>query len=234
MYINADVGETPKDKEFLPFLQIANIACGAHAGDEKTMQQRIKLAQKHQVQISAHIAYCDRKNFGRKSIFFSKEELKPQLLQQLQRLDKICQKNQYPLSYVKPHGALYNDIVKNEETLQSVMEVIAEYNPKLQWIFFASEHNQKYIKITQNYNLQLCFEAFADRQYEKGLLMDRKKTKAVIDDPQEIIRRFFLLQEQGSIVDENGQLQKLQVQTICFHGDNPASLEAIKKLSLMT
>ena len=231
MYINADVGESIQDKEFLPFLDIANIACGGHAGDESSMQQRIQLAKQYGVKISAHISYQDKENFGRKSLFSSPAELKFQLLKQLQTLDKICTKNNYPLTYVKPHGALYNDTIKNKLVLRSVAEVITAYNSNLQWIFFANKRNEEHQKIVNKYGIKLCFEAFADRKYEKGLLMDRKKTGAVIKDSDEIIRRFFLLQKQGMIVNERGLLENILAQTVCFHGDNSTSLQAIKTLS---
>jgi UPF0271 protein len=230
MFINADVGEKSHDKAFLPYLDIANVACGFHAGSEKTMEQIVRLAKKYAVKISAHISYKDKKNFGRKSIFTSKKELKPQLLEQLEVLHKICEKNQYPMTFVKPHGALYNDIVKNPAVLECVAEAISEYDKQLQWIFFASGQNKKFSAIAKKYGLKLFFEAFADRQYENGLLMDRKKQNAVISNASDIVQRALLLIKEGVILNHKGEKEKILAQTLCFHGDNLASLEAICNL----
>ena len=230
MLISADVGETPQDKEFMPFLDIANIACGYHAGDETSITKMVLLAKKYLVKISAHLSYQDRKNFGRKSIFINKTTLRPQLLTQLQTIDKICKINDLPLVFVKPHGALYNDITKIPAVLEAVAETIAEYNQQLLWIFFATKNNAKYIKIAKKYGLKLLFESFADREYDKGFLKNRKEKGAIIKESSEIIKRVHLLREKNTILNELGKKEKLSAQTICFHGDNPASLVAIKIL----
>ena len=79
MLINGDTGEDYSSADFIPLLDIANIACGGHAGNEQTMTQAVLLCKTYKVRVSAHISYKDRKNFGRKSIFGSSAQLKKEL-----------------------------------------------------------------------------------------------------------------------------------------------------------
>ena len=232
MLLNADVGESIKDKAFIPYLDIANVACTYHAGNKNIIKKVVYLAKKHQVKIAAHISYKDKKNFGRKSIFFSKTQLKPQLQEQLELLEKICRKEQYPFVFVKPHGALYNDAIQNEKVFEAIAEVLAAYNPNLEWVFFASLKNEYFQQRAKKYGLKLFFEVFADRNYENGLLMDRKKENAVFKNATEIVQRVLLLQKEGFLFNHKGEKEKLKAQTICFHGDNPASLKAIQSLKI--
>ena len=230
MLFNADVGESVEDKAFIPYLDIANVACTYHAGNKIILKIIVNLAKKYQVKIAAHISYKDKKNFGRKSIFLSKEKLKPQLKEQLELLEKICQKEQFPFIFVKPHGALYNDAIQNEKVFEAIAEVIADYNPNLEWIFFASLKNDYFQQKANKYGLKLFFEVFADRSYENSFLMDRKKENAVFKNENEIVQRVLLFKRKGFLLDYKGEKIKLKAQTICFHGDNPASLKAIQNL----
>ena len=228
MLWNADVGEIPQDRLLIPFLDIANIACSFHAGNADTMQETVLLAKKNSVKISAHVSYKDKKNFGRKSIFSSKKNLKKCLLQQLEKIEAICEKNHCLLEYMKPHGALYNDALSNTLVWETLAETLQQFNPKLKWIFFSSHKNKEYENMANNYGLKLIFEVFPDRNYKNGFLLSRKEKNAVIQDAKEISLRILSLQKKRELLDIEGKKMQFLAQTFCLHGDNPAALEAIK------
>lgn len=230
MIINGDVGEGFADSQFIPLLDIANIACGFHAGDKQTILRAIILAKNSKVKISAHPSYNDSKNFGRKSIFTSPEILTKDLLQQLTLLSKLCQNNKVTIEFIKPHGALYNDLVKNDLIFATVAKVITKFNPKLKWIFMASNDNQKFLEMAKKYKLQLFFESFADRAYQNFKLVSRNLPNSVIINPPEIVKRYLAFKAKKPVLDYSGKLFSLTADTICFHGDNNASVEALKTI----
>ena len=165
MLINGDTGENYSSADFIPLLDIANIACGGHVGNEQTMAQAVLLCKTYKVRVSAHISYKDRKNFGRKTIFVPPTQLKKELISQISLLDKICKRQQTPLEFIKPHGALYNDAVNEDAVFEIIAETLFQYNPKLIWIFFSSKHNLHFKTKAQKYGLKLLWEAFPDREY---------------------------------------------------------------------
>ncbi len=231
MLINGDTGENSSSADFISLLDIANIACGGHIGDEKSMNQAVSLCKIHKVKIAAHPSYRDPKNFGRKShLSFKKtlsfKQLKKELTCQISSLDKICKKQHIPLEFVKPHGALYNDALISEAVFQIIAETIAQYNSKLVWIFFSSKHNLYFEKKAKKYGLKLLWEAFPDREYYQGKLLDRKEKKAVFQETEQIVERAIQLKTQHSIVDYQKKVIPIKAQTICLHGDNPASVIA--------
>ena len=225
MLINGDTGEDYSSADFIPLLDIANIACGGHAGNEQTMTQAVLLCKTYKVRVSAHISYKDRKNFGRKSIFGSSAQLKKELISQISSLDKICEKQQTRLEFIKPHGALYNDALISEEIFQVIAETLFQYNPKLAWIFFSSQNNPYFKTKAQKYGLKLLWEAFPDREYYQGKLLDRAEKRAVLQDAKQIIARALQLKNKQPILDYEKKKLPIKAKTICLHGDNSASVK---------
>ena len=111
--LNADIAEGfPFDEALLRLLSSANIACGLHAGGAKEMQSAVRLAKENQVRIGAHPGFPDRENFGRTQMDLPDQELIAHLRYQLGALKAICDGEGAEISYVKPHGALYNQAAK--------------------------------------------------------------------------------------------------------------------------
>ena len=123
--INADVGEgIGNEIELMPYLSSCNIACGGHAGDYNSMQLIVKLAKQHQVKIGAHPSFPDVNNFGRKIIDMPSEDLFRSIKAQIENLLKVLKEYDLPLHHIKPHGALYNLVAKDEKTAKIILEVI--------------------------------------------------------------------------------------------------------------
>lgn len=237
MKLNCDLGESygswnmGLDDAVMPFIDMANIACGFHASDPDVMTKTIKNALHHGVAIGAHPGYDDKKGFGRRSIPHSHDELKNMIAYQVGAMLGVCQLNGARLEYIKPHGALYNDMMSNEAVFNAIVEAISEANFSLPLMILAKADNHRYQAIADSYGVTLLFEAFADRAYTaEGMLASRALAGSVYHDPQLIIDQVVQLVNRGTVTTIDGQTLALHADTVCVHGDNPQSIATIKQL----
>ncbi len=226
--LNADVGEEAGfDKEIMPYISWCNIACGAHAGDEKVIQETIKLAKKFQVKIGAHPSYPDRDNFGRKSMDISMPELYESIVTQISKIKKYADKERVELHHIKPHGALYNDAVVNPEIANTIIRAIKN-NDKSTILIVPP--NSKIKEIAQH-TLKIKEEVFADRNYNKDYtLVSRKFKNAVITDPKVVFEHVYKMIKYNQLRTIDDHEIPIIFNTICVHGDNPESLSILKYL----
>lgn len=236
--LNCDLGEgygqwtMGRDAEIMPLIDQANIACGFHAGDPNVMQQTVVLAAQHGVSIGAHPSYPDLQGFGRRSMVMAAAELIAQLHYQLGALQGICQVQGCQLEYVKPHGALYNDMMRDLAIFDSVCRAISQFNQQLPLVIQALPNSAPWQKIATQYQLTLRFEVFADRHYQDdGLLVPRSKPNAVITDPEQIYARIKQLIATGQLLSVNGKPLTLQADTLCVHSDTDNALAITKRLA---
>lgn len=236
MKLNCDLGEKVHDNDALimPYINMANIACGFHASDALTISNTIKLALTHKVAIGAHPSYNDSENFGRVSISYSPEELIALIQYQIGAMHALCLSNNAKLSYIKTHGALYNDMMKNLVIFEQVCQAISAFDHSLPLLIQAIPDTKPFKAIALKYNLSLLFEAFADREYtDEGLLVARTQKNAVIHNSDKIIKRCQQLITQNILTSENGKILTLEVDTLCVHGDNPSAIDVVKKLNAL-
>lgn len=236
MKLNCDLGEKVHDNDALimPYIDMANIACGFHASDPLTISNTIKLALTHNVTIGAHPSYNDSVNFGRVSINYTPEELIALIQYQIGAMYAICLSNNTTLHYVKPHGALYNDMMKSLVIFEQVCQAISAFNASLPLLIQAIPDTTLFKAVALKYNVKLLFEAFADREYtNEGLLVARTESNAVIHNSDKIIERCKQLITQKKLLSVNDKALALEVDTLCVHGDNPAAIEIVKKLKTL-
>ncbi|MBC8369287.1 MAG: LamB/YcsF family protein, partial [Planctomycetes bacterium] len=206
--INCDLGEgLANDAELMPYLHSCNIACGAHAGDQQSIRETVKLAIAHGVKIGAHPSFDDRQNFGRVAVEVSRENLTASLVRQINWVRDECKAQGAKLHHVKPHGALYNLMCEDKSLQGAVEDAICKVDAKLPLYappFFTST------------KLKVIGEGFADRAYTAdGRLRPRGEEGALIEDENIAL----------------AQTQKLQCDTVCVHGDNPAAIAIVKHLT---
>jgi len=235
--LNCDMGESfgiwkmGLDEEIMPYVDMANLACGFHASDALTMYKTVQSAKHYNVEIGAHPAYQDLLGFGRRSMSCSLEEIKTLTLYQIGALDAICKSNNTFMSYVKPHGALYNDMMKDENIFKAILAAMSSYNKKLKLMILSSAKNEDYAKIALLYGISLYYEVFADRNYnDDGSLVSRANKDAVIHDEFEVMDRITLLRNNGYLYSLNKQRLFLKTHSICVHGDNEKALEFVKNI----
>lgn len=237
LLLNCDIGESygawtmGLDAEVMPYIDCANIACGFHAGDPSVMRKTIALAVAHDVTIGAHPAYPDLVGFGRRSMVCSAQEIQDLLHYQIGALDGVCRAQGAKVSYVKPHGALYNDMMANPAQLRAVVEAIARYNPQMPLMLLAMRDNSAAQAIADEFGVTLWFEAFADRAYDAlGRLVSRNLPGAVHHDPETIIGQALTLSRGEALIASDGSELLLAAQTLCVHGDNASSIAAVQRI----
>lgn len=235
MEINCDLGESfgswqmGQDAQLMPYIDMANIACGFHASDPQTMQQTIALAEQHNLSIGAHPSYPDLVGFGRRSMKIAPVELQALLQYQISALQGMAALQGLDVTYVKPHGALYNDMMKDLELFRTICQSVAAFSQNLVLVIQALPDNDRFIEIANTFELTLKFEAFADRNYQdNGLLIPRSQPNAVINDLSLIKHRCQELQNTGTIYSVNNKPLKMQIDTICVHGDHANAIEVAR------
>ncbi|MGB1227253.1 MAG: 5-oxoprolinase subunit PxpA [Poseidonibacter sp.] len=235
--LNCDMGESfgiwkmGNDEEIMPYIDMANLACGYHASDALTMNKSVALARKNEVTIGAHPSYQDLVGFGRRSMVCSLEEIKSIVLYQLGALSAFCKAHSTSISYVKPHGALYNDMMKDENILKAVLSAISSFDKNIKLMVLSTSNNEANKHTALLYGINLIFEVFADRNYnDNGTLVSRAMPNANIYDELEIAQRIINLRDRGYIESINKEKLFLEANTICVHGDNENALEFIKLL----
>ena len=237
LLLNCDIGESfgawtmGLDAEVMPFIDCANIACGFHAGDPSIMRKTVALALQHGVQIGAHPAYQDLAGFGRRSMAYGAEELQDLLHYQIGALDGICRAQSGRVSYVKPHGAMYNDMMAKPAQLRAVIQAVAAYDASLPLMLMATRDNSGAQALGDEYGVTLWFEAIADRAYDNaGHLVSRQLPGAVHHDAQVILEQALTIARGEPLVASDGSPLLLQAHTLCVHGDNASSVASVQRI----
>ncbi len=235
--LNCDMGESygawcmGDDAAAMPLIDQANLACGFHAGDPLTLQRSVALAVQHGVSIGAHPAYPDLQGFGRRHLACSAEEVQALLIYQLGALEAFCRMAGTSLAYVKPHGALYHDLLHDDALLAAVLEVCASYRQGLPLMLLARADNRREQHLAAQAGVPLLFEAFADRAYlADGSLAPRKYPGAVHADAQVILQQALAIAAGEPLPTLDGQTLCLRADSLCVHGDNPTSLAVLRRL----
>jgi 5-oxoprolinase (ATP-hydrolysing) subunit A len=235
--VNCDIGERGADHEIdlqlMNHIQIANIACGGHAGDEKSIAVFRHLADKNGVEIAGHLGYPDKENFGRVSLDLNEDVLRESLDEQYSMLPDI--------KLIKFHGALYNDSCAISELAAILADWLCEKGINRIITGFESE----LARACSTQSIQILREAFAERRYAYSSqtgqlsLVKRTRSEACITDCNEAIdQTLSIVQKQmvSAFVDiESDQNQKrlvpLVADTICIHSDSIISLELAKSMA---
>lgn len=230
--LNADVGEGCDDGLVMPYLDCANVACGAHAGDEETIRRTLSLAKWHNVKAGAHPGYPDKANFGRKSMPMSSIELADMIATQVRTLLSIADDIGILVEYVKPHGALNHDMLNQPKIFEIICQVVSGFDGNLALMVPTNADSEQQMLTAEQHELNIWWEVFADRNYEpNGRLRSREFDDAVHQNPETIIAQIQRIRDNSEIIAVDGTtLNVSNAQTICVHGDNVASVEAIRQL----
>lgn len=227
MKINCDLGESfgiwqlGNDERIMPFIDQANIACGFHGGDPDIMVKTTKLAVKHGVSIGAHPSYPDRQGFGRRSIAMSQNEVESLLLYQVSALDGIAHSFGRAVDYVKPHGALYNDMMKDAVIREGIFKAMARYHRNVPLMIQSTRDFAELEQQASFFGIVLLAEVFADRLYaDDGRLVSRTH-HAALHNLDKAVEQVDRLVNHGEVMTETGQSILLRADSICLHGDTP-------------
>ena len=237
MKLNADVGEgyglwtMGNDEALFPYIHMANIACGGHASDPITMQKTVKLAKKYDVTIGAHPSFPDILGFGRRTIFMEPEEAALHMLSQVGSLQLIATSEDAAIEYIKPHGALYNQMMDDLRLMVSLLKALASTQLKIPLMILGTPEHETHRKLADQENVSLLFEAFADRRYTpQGRLQSREVDGSVFRNPEQIIGQAKLIITEGAVMASDGKAVKIPSDTLCIHGEGMTSISTMRRL----
>lgn len=236
MKLNCDLGESfgswamGLDEQVMPHIDQANIACGFHAGDPLVMKKTLELAKAHNVTVGAHPGYPDIVGFGRRSMNCSAEEIIAFMLYQIAAIDGVAKSLGLELNYVKPHGALYNDMMVNKDVREAILTSLSNYHKPLKLMLQATPKIEQHRLEAKAFNIEILSEAFADRCYaDDGKLLARSEEGAV-HNKKNMLAQVKQLKEQGSVTTINGNVLSLNADSLCVHGDNLEGVQAIEAI----
>lgn len=234
MKLNCDLGENfgnwqlVDEREVMPFIHMANIACGYHAGDPGSIVQTLRLAKQFEVAVGAHPSYPDLMGFGRRSMACTPTEISTMLLYQVGALRELAAAEDLALHYVKPHGALYNDMMRDETVLRAVLAALQR--SRLPLMMMATPRNGHYRRLAEDYDVGLIFEAFADRRYTAdGRLQPRAQPGSVMHTADEILQQVHALCA-GTVIACDGSRIPIEADSLCVHGDNAEAVAMIRRI----
>ena len=223
IHFSADLGEgSPREEEIWPLIASANVACGGHTGDEASMREAARLAQKHNVRFGAHPSYPDRENFGSKTMAIANNALRDSLIAQLTALNTIAR-----IEHVKPHGALYNDAHRNRILANIIVEAMQRISAGLAIV--APDDSQMAIA-ARAAGMQVIREAFADRRYQSDGTLTPRSIPGSTLTIEESVAQAKLLATQSAVIARDGTRTAISFDTICIHADMENAVERLRAI----
>jgi UPF0271 protein len=222
--INCDLGEGAGfDAQLLEVVSSANIACGFHAGDPRTMDRTVALAAANGVTVGAHVSYPDRSGFGRRHMEISEQDLTADVLFQIGALEAFCRRHGTAVRYVKAHGALYNDFADDRELAGAFGRALLAYGGDLAVLALAGSPSAE---VFSELGLRVVPEAFADRAYTAaGRLVSRRQPGAVLTDAEQVAARACAMASARPIEAVDGSSLTIETGSLCVHGDTPGAVQ---------
>ncbi|GAA2506597.1 5-oxoprolinase subunit PxpA [Actinocorallia cavernae] len=232
--LNADLGEgfgrwrLTEDEQLLSVVTSANVACGFHAGDAATMRRVCEQAVARGVTIGAQVSYRDLAGFGRRAMEVPAAELTAEVAYQIGALEVFARAAGARVAYVKPHGALYNRVVHDEEQAGAVIDGVLLADPALPVLGLPGS---RLLALAGKAGLPAVPEAFADRAYtDEGTLLPRGRGGAVVSDPEAVVRRSVGLVRSGTVTAHSGTRVRVRARSLCLHGDTPGAVELARQV----
>ncbi|WEH43756.1 LamB/YcsF family protein [Streptomyces sp. NBC_01218] len=234
MDLNADLGEgfgrwtLTDDEALLSCVTSANVACGFHAGDPAVMRRVCEGAAARGVRIGAQVSYRDLAGFGRRSMDVPAAELTAEIAYQIGALRVFAEAAGSRVSYVKPHGALYNRAVHDDAQAHAVIEGVLLAGGDLPVLGLPGS---RLLARAREAGLPAVHEAFADRAYTpRGTLVPRGDTGAVVEDPDEVVRRGVGMAVERTVVSADGTRIPVDARSLCLHGDTPGAAALARRV----
>ena len=223
--LNVDLGEHPEawetDVQLMRYITSANIACGGHAGDAKTVRRALETAREFGVAAGAHLSFADRANFGRVAMKMESSQLEQSLLEQLKLIVDLARDLGIQITHAKPHGALYHAANSDSGIAATVAKIVHAVNPT---IILVGQYGSPAILSYRSAGLRIATEAFADRAYQAdGTLLSRSLPGALLG-AESAVKQAFNIVVQGYVRATDGSKLPIKAETLCIHSDTPGAL----------
>jgi len=222
--INCDLGVgIAREEEIFPFIDVASLACGVHFGTQKSLDASLALAVKYGKKVGAHPSYPDQLNLGRVSLKISKEELIQSIAHQLEWFNERAKAHNLTQDHIKFHGALYNDAARDLELADILTDFLVENYSQIPLLVSPHSQLEKQAKAK---GLSIRLEVFGDRTYTSDyLLSSRSQLGSLLHDVASLELQVNRLLFEGQLLSLEGVYLPIQVDTLCFHDENPAIME---------
>jgi UPF0271 protein len=232
--LNCDMGESfgawrmGNDEAILDHVTSANIACGFHAGDPRTMRDTVRMALARGVAVGAHPGLPDLQGFGRRTMAITADEAYESVLYQVGALAGFVQAQGARLRFVKAHGALYNMAAKDAALADAIAAAVADFDPGLGFVGLAGS---ELLKAAQRRGLRAVSEVFADRSYQDdGTLTPRSRPGAMIEDVEASVAQVLGMVLEGRVRSQSGREVPVRADSLCIHGDQPGALDFVRRI----
>ena len=232
--VNADIGEADdadgiaRDGVLFTGITSANVACGGHAGDDRTMRIAVERAVAAGVGIGAHVSYPDRAGFGRRRLEMADDVLRSSVLGQFDALAAIAAASGVAITHLKPHGALYNAMAEDAVLARLVLTATTERSPGIAVFTLPGSATER---VAEQLGLPVVAEGFPERGYRAdALLQPRTLAGALIEDPAEVGQRAVGFAAGGGIPAVDGTIIQPEVATLCVHSDHPSAIENLSAI----
>lgn len=228
MDLNSDVGESfgrwtlGDDQAMFRSVTSANVACGFHAGDPSVIRSTCRNAAEAGVVIGAHVGYRDLAGFGRRFLDVDPNELADDVVYQIGALQALAAAEGARVKYVKPHGGLYNAIVRHTAQARAVVDAVKSVDPGLSIMGLPGS---EVLRLAEAAGLRAVPEAFADRAYTpEGTLVSRSLPGSVLEDPAQVAEHVLRMATESAVRAVDGSILKIRTESICVHGDSPGAV----------
>jgi len=219
--INCDMGESfglykmGDDAGLMPFIDLANVACGFHASDYNHMRATCRLAKAHGVRVGAHPSLPDLQGFGRREMKMGREELANCLIYQIGALAGFLEAEGMTMNHIKPHGVLYGMAARDEETANAICDAALVFKKPL-----LGMKGSLHEKVYRARGVGLIPEFYADLDYndEGGVIITRVHDAK---DPGEAAAKCVRAMNEGKVRTVGGLDVSVGADTICVHSDTP-------------
>jgi UPF0271 protein len=226
--INCDMGESfglykmGDDDGIMPFITVANVACGFHASDPVVMHKTVRLAKQHEVKVGAHPSFPDLQGFGRREMRIPRAELTDILIYQIGALRGFLEAEGMRLNHIKPHGVLYGMAARQEEVAHAVCDAADVFGVPL-FGMAGTLHERVY----GERGFAFVSEFYADLDYdEKGGLIITREHHPV--DPRQAAERSLRAVKEGKAKSIAGNYIPVRADSVCVHSDTPNAVDIAK------
>lgn len=219
--MNCDLGEAHgrwEDSHEVPLISVissANVACGGHAGDDASMLAVCRSAARYGVAVGAQVSYPDRERFGRRFLDIAADELLASIRGQFDDLGRAAALVGTHVTYIKPHGALYNAIMTHEDHARCVVELARERSVPMLGL-----PGSRAEALARDNGVQFVAEYFADRNYtSRGTLVPRTEPDALVTDPDTAAERVVRMLVDRRTIANTGEEVFTHGRSVCVHSD---------------
>ena len=229
--INSDMGEAfglhsfGNDLALMEIIDVANVACGFHAGDPDTMEETVAAAKAHGVRVGAHPGLPDLSGFGRREMKLTPAEVESIILYQTGALLGFLKKAGLELNHIKPHGSLYGMLSRDPELMRSAAKVAALYGVPMFGLAGTAHES-----VCAEMGVPFVGELYVDLNYNPaGQLIIQRRPEAT--DPAKAAERVRRVLDDGLVETSDGSTVSIDFTSICVHSDaanSPAVAQAVR------